>query len=154
MSYGDFSDVLFIKTINTSESPMIGAFRLVNSKELESIIVHFYINDQMPVNETAKLEIHAEETGNSLLFSSDTVNLSQIENVSANVIATVKFTFDRPPLSQYYYYYPKLVLGNYTRASTEKYIGMVKDWPIQTNTFSIPYLTNYPTKYEVYGYKI
>lgn len=151
MSYGDFSDKLFVKTIDTGEDLMLGGFKVAANQEIAHMVVHFHFNNHLPTIETAKIQIHADELGGSLLFESDVVNLSDVENIAADWIGAVRFDFARQNISKEFYYYPKLVLANYTRGAG--YIATVLDYPDETNTISVSSVTSYPTKFEVVGYQ-
>ncbi|MGV8130685.1 MAG: hypothetical protein ACP5N7_01120 [Candidatus Pacearchaeota archaeon] len=153
MSGYEFNDPIFVKTLDTAESFIIGSYKLpttyTGAKELNYIMVAINIENMSITNEGFKLQLHADSTGNSLLVESAISNLSEIPNISTRWNGLLRFTFPIYPLSTSIFYYMKIVPINYVRP-VGGHIGLTYDWPAShtQNVSSTPY--NRPIFHKVY----
>lgn len=140
MSYFEFHDPLFVKTMDTNEEVILGSFNLDNNYlgivELEHLRVHLAIENFTITNERLKLQIHGESTCNSLIAESSEFIIADIDGLTSRWNGMIRFDFSPFPLNLAVNYYMKLVPVNYTRPSLNSFISFVFNWPI-SNTDNV-----------------
>ena len=154
MSFKDFSNVQYVKTIDDGEIIKIGSFKVQNSLELAFMRVMIIFSNYPVTNETAKLNIHSAESVDSetILFSSQDAQLSLISGLANNWIGFLTFTFDRQPITSARTYYPTFEVSNYNRVD-DSYIGLSADFPFPIYDNSEPIVTDHPLAMSIFGYE-
>lgn len=152
MSYINFPNKLWVKTINTGEDILTGGFKLNDHMDLQHMIVYLLIKGEFPTTETAKLEVHRNNACTSLYCTSNTINLSDIKLNTKDYLVKVRFDFNKQPINKNFYYYPKIILSNYTRSSSY-FLGVVYDWPVEVYSTGSSNPLAQPLKTEIFGYR-
>jgi hypothetical protein len=134
MAFGQFSEQQVVKTIDTGEEILVGAFKLPAQQELKHIRLGIYINgvSSMGGSETMQLKINSDPLGTKTIFSSDviSINSTTIPTLgSTNWLGLVRFDFERQSINPNITYYPSLVVNNYTRNADTYYISGRYDFP-------------------------
>jgi hypothetical protein len=153
MTIKDLPKYSYVKTVNTGEEILLGAYKQKNHTEVAYMNLYIFIEGGQPTLETMKIEVHRNAAGTMKAFESNTISLSDILNPSpTRWKGWVRFDFNRQNMNKNFYYFPKLIIANYTRTPTY-YISTELDWPIQSN----PSITNNPIgramKLEIKGYE-
>lgn len=152
MAITQFYEDLFVKTIDTSETPNCGSFTFTNDMELSNVQLMLFINGTLGGSETATIKLQSQN--NNDMYTSTTLNLasqlSSEESVTGDWLGYVKFDFDREHINSSFTYNVELSFSNYTRNGDTFYISFVYDWPYTINASS-PTVGGANMKF--YGYK-
>lgn len=132
MAFKDFSNQLYIKTLDTGEEGGLGTFTLTQNFEVNYMQMPIYVHGALGGTERLRINVYSS-TNSSLLMQSDWSNLSDIDNIGAYWIGKIRFNFTRKYLQKTVPIVLKLEVDNYTRNGDTFYIGYVLDWPLETN---------------------
>lgn len=152
MAFKDFSNIQYIKTIDTGEEARMGGFKTAVNTELEHIRPTIYINAGTITTEEVRINVYSDPGASSKIFSSSWAKLSDIEGLSTSWIGWIRVDFDRQPLNKYIWYYTTIELRNYTRVVGGYYIGFSYDFPFPKYDNSEIYFYRHPLQLEIFGF--
>lgn len=153
MAFKDFSNIQYIKTIDTGEEIRMGGFKVASNSEIEYMRPTIYINNGTITNEEMRVNIYSDYGTTSKIFSSSWTKLSDISGMTTLYwIGWVRVDFNREPLNKYIWYYPAIELRNYTRVFGGLYIGAAYDFPFPKYDNGQPYFYRHPLQLEIFGY--
>lgn len=157
MSAYEFSSPLFIKTLNTNESIIIGSINLPNTlagiTELKYVRAAINVENFVITNESFKMEIHGEATCSSKIAESSALRLADYPQITSRWNGLIAFTFTPLALNLNVTYYLKIVPSNYIRPSVDSYIAFAFDWPVSRlgNNNAIPWFRPIAFEPLIYG---
>lgn len=157
MAFKDFSDIKYIKTVDTSETINMGSFSTDANLELGHIRALIYIQGTLGGSEQIRLSIYPTEDSTNATYTSSWSNVGDVldengEAVTGNWLGLIRCDFDRENINNNLTYYLKAELQNYTRNSQTFYIGFAYDYPNIIYDNSEDELQDHPLAFEIYGY--
>ena len=156
MAYQDFADEQYFKTIDTSETPVMGTFQTADNIELQYIQVIIWIQDVTALggSEQIRLNIYSEDTYTALLYQSNWRSISDITNLgSQNWTGLLRIDFNRENINKNLTYYVRAELQNYTRNADDFWIGLSHDFPFPIYDNGESKFFDHPLAMEIHGYK-
>lgn len=118
MSFTDFSEDQFIKTVDTGEKIKMGSFQTPENGELVYMRITPYWEGKIPTTEQVRLNIYSNPEYTALLYQSDYSDLVDISNKSTNWIGWLRIDFNREPVNLNSTYYVEAEYNNYTRTGS------------------------------------
>lgn len=152
MAFQDFSETLYIKTMDTGEEIRVGSFATANNMELKYIRLTLYIDGATPTNEQIRMKIYSDSGFSSLLYTSDWSTLSDITGVSSRWLGWVRVDFNRENINKNKTYYATIESQNYTRILGTYDIGFAYDFPYPLYDNSENLFYNHPIQTQIFGY--
>ena len=157
MSFTDFAETQYIKSIDTSETPRMGSFKVATSGELKYMRVKLYVNGTLGGSEQIRLNICGDAACTSALITSDWSDISDIVDedgvaTTGNWLGWVRIDFSRENINKNITYYVSAEFNNYTRNAETFWLGLSYDFPysIYDNSESLFY--NHPLAMEIFTY--
>ena len=157
MSFYDFSENQYVKTVDTSELVRMGGIKPASNIELAHIRVLLFIHDvtMLSGSEAIRLNVYSSTYyySSTYMFSSSYKNISDITNLGANDwIGWVTVDFNRQNLNKNFYYYVEAEFSNYTRNGESFYFGLSRDFPVPIYDNSENLFYNHPLAMALFGY--
>ena len=151
MAFKDFSDVQYIKTVDTGEEISIGSFIPPKNMGIAYMRSTIFISGQVPTTERMRINIYSDLDNTSKIFASDWSNLNEIVGVTSSWIGWIRVDFNKEPLNKYLSYYPTIELDGYTRTPTY-FIGFCYDFPFPIYDNAEPLFYKHPLQFQLFGY--
>ena len=128
MAFQDFPEDLYIITVQ-NEDEKLGTYDFTAITELKHAQLGIYKHGNFTVtNQRFRLKVYSTVAEDNLLFTSDWVNLNEVEDIDgAYWLGYVRFDFSRPPISPNMSYSVVLETSNYTYVDDTEYFGIVLD---------------------------
>jgi hypothetical protein len=160
MSFLDFNEDQYIKTVNTGESPLIGYFNTQENGELFAIRSLIYINDiaAMAGNEQIRLGIYSDEDCTLQMYLSSWTNIAEISlhddtyGTTQGWYGFLAIYFNRENINKNINYYLKAEFNNYTRSGT-RYLGLGHDYPFPVYGAAQSKFQDHPLAFQIYMYE-
>lgn len=130
----EFSEELYIKTIDTSEKIQCGKFTTAVDTEIEHMRIMIYINNITVTTERMRINVMSKYGHANPLYSSDWSDLSGITNIAAYWVGWLRFDFNGKFFDSDIDYFLELETGNYTRTGDTNYLGAALDYPFEVST--------------------
>ncbi len=141
-------DQAYVKTIDTGETVLCGGFTLGSETELSNIRVILFKVGTLAGTEQLRARVYGDRAMTKLMHTSDWLNLSAIEDLTAMWWGWVRFDFERKPLDTVREYFLAIDTQGYTRNADTMFIGLSLDWPTRVNSGD-----QTAVKMEIYGYR-
>jgi hypothetical protein len=152
MTISPFDKYQYHTIINESGVLQVGSFVTSQDEELKYIRPWFCINMAI-TTERFRILIYSDSNYDSVLYTSEWSNFSDIENLANNWSGFVTATFGREHLKSNTSYYVGLELDNYTRNAYTDFISVRFDYCNSTYPKVSTQVLDYPSKLEIYTYK-
>lgn len=155
MAFADFAETQYVKTVDTGETPRLGAFSTAENGELKYMRVKLYIKGTLSGSEQIRLKIYGDSSFSSLLYTSSWSSISNVtdENgaaVTGDWIGVIRTDFNNENINQNMTYYLEAEFANYTRNSDSFYIGLLYDFPFPVFDNNEPLFYNHPLAFEIF----
>lgn len=160
MSFLDFNEDQYIKTVNTGESILVGSFSTIDSGELHAIRLLIYINSiaDMVGNEQVRLGIYTDAECTFQLYLSSWTNIADIAlhdetyGTTQGWYGWLATYFSNENINQNLTYYLKADFNNYTRSPT-RYLGLGRDYPFPVYGPTLANFQDHPFGFQLYLYE-
>jgi len=151
MSIKNFSDELYVKTVESAQESYLGSFTPAVSMELSSLVLSLYKKGAHTGTEEFRIKIYREESRTSTPILSDTVKISDAPSItSGDWMGRIRFDFNRENMVAGSSYFVTLDPVVYTRNANVFYFSTLLDWPFSTNSQSG---LEAGSKMELWGYE-
>lgn len=141
MSYLNFSDKLFIHTLDTAEKLNLGGWKSLVSGELAHITLNMFGTANLEGAASVKMGIHLSTNFAGQYAFSDEFFIKDVPTALGEslepFLAFVRFDFNRIPINKNQLYYFSLQTSGYTRDADTRYIGVVKEYPDPIYDFTL-----------------
>ena len=130
MSFKNYSNIQYVREIDTNETVAMGSFSLAKNILLGKIGTLLYIQDVTALsgNETVKIGIYPDSLYQTKIFESSEHKLSDITNLgTTNWIGYIYLDFNKYPLNKNITYYAAITLNNYINNNNDKYVAVSYD---------------------------
>ena len=153
MSFEQFADLQYVKTIDISEEPRMGSFNVVNDLELQYIRVLLFISGSTVGNERIRLKIYGDMGSNNILYTSNWSNINDISGLSTYWLGYIRVDFNRENINKDTDYYVRAELDNYTRNGDTFFIGLCHDFPFPIYDNGQDLFYEHPLAMQIFGYQ-
>lgn len=159
MSFLDFNEDQYIKTLDTNEKSSMGSFQTIESGEIYALRILIYINDiaAMAGNEQIRVNIYSDYDYLQLLYTSNWTNIADIAlhdetyGTTQGWYGWLATYFNEENISNKLTYYLEIETNNYTRTSS-RYIGLGYDYPFPVYGERKEAFNEHPLAFELYMY--
>lgn len=132
MAFKDFSEDQYSRIVQANENVRMGTFKVNESGQLVYLrtMLTLYNVSGLSGNETAKMHLYLDDYYQSLVATSETINISDIDYNPAmhSWIGFVRFTFNLQNINKNLTYYPSIEFANNTSSPTH-FISVSFDYP-------------------------
>ena len=153
MSFLQFPDKKYVKTIDTSEIVRLGSINIVDNIELQYIRPSIFIYGALGGIEQIRVNLYGDENHLNKIFSSSWRNLSEISMSTNYWLGWIRCDFARQNINKNITYYLSVELNNYTRNGETFWIGLNRDYPTPTYDNSEDLWDGHPLAFQIFGYK-
>lgn len=159
MAYKDFSETIYIKTVDTSENVKVGGLKLDTSGELGHIRVLMYIAGILAGSEQIRINICSDAACTKTIYTSDWSDIADItdENgatTTGNWLGWIRTDFNKENLNSAITYYAQVELQNYTRNADTFYIGLAYDFPLPIYDNSEDFFLDHPIAMQIFTWTV
>jgi hypothetical protein len=139
MSFGDISERMYFKTIDTGEVVTIARFQLSEDMQLNYMRVLLFKKAMTITTEQMRISVLSSNSSATPIATSDWSDLADIDGISAgNWIGFLRFDFNGEFLDASSEYVIQIEAANYTRSGDISYLSLSLDWPNQINDHAVP----------------
>lgn len=142
----------YFRVIGDGEVVSLASISLPSAIELYSIRLLLYKHGTEGGSERFRLKIYRDSARSDLAYTSEYMNLSDIDGLGAKWFGWVSFLFGREHVPASTALYPSLEVENYTSNGDTYYLSFSLDWP------NPQYGTNETTRrnlaMQIYGYEV
>jgi hypothetical protein len=158
MAFKDFSEKMYFKVFDTSETINIGSFDTTQNGELGHLRALVYVKGTLVGSEQIRFTVYPAESSTSAMYTSDWMDISGIvdengNSVTGNWVGLLKIDFNREHIDSDIEYFLKAELNNYTRDNNTYYIALGFDFPLYVYDNSENYFYDHPLKHEIFLYR-
>ena len=136
MSFSDFRDTSYFKTIDTAEKIELGSFNPSVHRQVEYMRICIFIHNISITTQSLRINVLSAYNDPVPMFSSAWSDLGDISNLSSYWIGWVRFDFSQQFMSSDLTYYLELETNNYTRTADTNYLAARLDDPLSINILS------------------
>ena len=154
MSFLNFPETRYVKTLDAGESARMGTFKDANDGELIYMRSEIIIHDVIITAERMRIKLfHSSDLGATPYATSEWSDLSLIPSPGSYWIGMVRFDFDGPSVNKNVTYYPVIEIDNYT-PSTDSFIGVAYDFPLPRYSLNNQLFYDFPLTMEIFTKKL
>lgn len=132
MAFKDFSRDQYSRLVEANENVRMGTFKVQDSGQLVHIrtMITLFNTAGLGGSETAKMHLYLDDYYQSLVATSNTIQISDIpfNGTSHSWIGFVRFDFDGQNINKNLTYYPSIEFTNNTNTPTH-FISVSYDFP-------------------------
>lgn len=132
MGMSPFPDEIFVKTLDTAEEPVLGAYTFPDEHEFAHVQIRILVHGTIAGNERLRLNVYNRPELNGIVARSEWVNVADFVG-GTYWLDLVRFDFPRTFVNANTYWFLSIETENYTRNADLYYISVVSDWPVATN---------------------
>lgn len=153
MSFSQFNDIQYVRTMDSSETTVLCGFSTAKSMELAHARITLLVNGTVGGSEQIRGLICSDVAGSQVIYTGDYMNLSAITNLSTgDWYGYLTLDFNREELNKNNTYYFAVQTNNYTRNGDTYYLAVAYDWPFPIYQSFSANLSNIGRMIAVYGY--
>lgn len=128
MSLLNFSEVQYVKSIDTGELVRCGGFQVNDNSELAYVRSFIYVQGTLGGNERIRTRVYSDSLHTKLLYTSDWSDKLSTA-FTGNWLGFIRTDYNAENFNPYSTYYLEIELSNYTRNGEVFYIGACRDFP-------------------------
>lgn len=128
MSIKNFSNVQFVKSVDTGEEVRCGRFQLQSSGELGAVRNLVYVQGTLAGTERMRTKFYSDANHTKLLYTSDW-SPYLTSALTGDWIGFLKTEYNKENINASLSYYIGVEFDGYTRNGETFYIGVCRDFP-------------------------
>lgn len=142
----------YFRVLENDEVVSLASVSLPASIELYSVRLLLYKHGTAGGSERFRLLIYRDSARTDLAYTSEYLNLTDIDGLGAKWFGWVSFLFDREHVPASTTFYPSLEAENYTRNGDTYYLSFSLDWP--NPQYGTDNTTRRNLAMQIYGYEV
>lgn len=141
-SFGNFPEILTLKTLDTSEDYQFCSFTTDKKEQTKHGYLWVYIHGSESGSERMRVKLFSDSAETTLVDTSDWVDLADRSAKGTYDINYIRFDFNQIYLKASTTYYARVETDNYTRNGDTFYIALAQylweDWTLPPANTTVP----------------